>query len=60
MNPDIVIIALTAHAMDGYRDICVSAGMNDYLSKPVKRKDLDDMIKRWVPELSGDRFKGAE
>ncbi len=60
LNPDIVIIALTAHAMDGYRDICVSAGMNDYLSKPVKRKDLDDMIKRWVPELSGDRFKGAE
>lgn len=38
------IIALTAHALMGYRDKCIKAGMNDYISKPIIAQDMLDMI----------------
>ncbi len=42
----IPIVALTAHAFDGDRDRCLSAGMDDYLSKPVSRARLLEVLER--------------
>lgn len=42
------IVALTASAMQGDRDLCIRAGMDDYLSKPVKLADLDECLRRWL------------
>lgn len=44
---DSVIIAMTANAMQGDREACISNGMDDYISKPIKSKDLYELLFKW-------------
>ena len=43
------IVAMTAEAMTGARETCLSAGMDDYISKPVKPESLSEALLKWIP-----------
>jgi signal transduction histidine kinase/CheY-like chemotaxis protein/streptogramin lyase len=51
--PRIPIIALTADAMKGTEQLCRAAGMDDYLTKPIDRHRLDEVIGRFLPPAEG-------
>lgn len=56
------IIAITAHAIKGYRDQCINAGMNGYATKPISKKDLLALVDQWrsPPESAPDSNITAE
>lgn len=57
LKSDIPIIAMTAHALAGEREKCISYGMNDYISKPIHEKELFSLLKKY---LSNDRESNIE
>jgi PAS domain S-box-containing protein len=48
VNPSIPIIAMTAFAMQGDKEKCILAGMNDFIAKPVLKRELTELLARWL------------
>ncbi|PID72667.1 MAG: hybrid sensor histidine kinase/response regulator [Desulfobulbus propionicus] len=47
-HTNVPIIAMTANAMKGDRELCIEAGMNDYITKPIKREVVFEIIEKWL------------
>ncbi|MBN2717259.1 MAG: response regulator [Deltaproteobacteria bacterium] len=47
-DPNIPIVAMTAHAMEGDRQKCLEHGMDDYVSKPIDPARLEEVVTRWL------------
>jgi two-component system, sensor histidine kinase and response regulator len=50
----IPIIALTANAMNGDRELCLAAGMDDYLPKPFGQEELQEALAKWLSPVPGN------
>ena len=57
--PRLPIIALTANAMQGDRDLCLAAGMDDYVSKPINAEQMRLVLTRWMPGSATDKSPAA-
>ncbi len=59
-NGSIPIIALTANAISGVREMFVSEGMNDFLAKPIEPERLNAILQKWLPESKIFKKKYSE
>ena len=48
----IIVVAMTANAMQGDREKCLAAGMDDYIAKPIRPEDVRTIIERWAPIIA--------
>ena len=52
-----VVIALTANALGDGKDKCLEAGMQDFIAKPFKPAEIEEVIKKWAPKIVGYKSK---
>ena len=55
-NPHIPIIAMTAATMQGDRKKCIQAGMSDFIAKPILKRELTEMLARWLEITTNDNL----
>ncbi len=53
------ILGLTAHALKGDREMCLDAGMDDYMAKPISPDKLLRMVAQWMQSIAQGNFRGA-
>ncbi|MBN2641916.1 MAG: PAS domain S-box protein [Victivallales bacterium] len=54
LDHNVPVVAMTAHALDGAREACIEAGMNDYISKPISANSLSKVLKKWLKPQHAD------
>jgi signal transduction histidine kinase/DNA-binding NarL/FixJ family response regulator len=59
LNHKVPVIAMTANAMKGDREACLETGMDDYLSKPVKKEDLSMVLEKWLKPQAPEQNAGV-
>ncbi|NLF49745.1 MAG: response regulator [Leptolinea sp.] len=60
LNHDIPVIAMTANALQGDRENCLHAGMNDYVSKPIDPQKLGEVLQSWMPAVDDGSIPETE
>lgn len=58
-NRHTIIIAMTANALQGDKERCIAAGMDDYLSKPIKQSEIHAMLEKWCTKVPTPRDPGG-
>jgi signal transduction histidine kinase/AmiR/NasT family two-component response regulator len=54
-NQRLAIVAMTADVMEGSRDRCLAAGMDDYIAKPIRLSSLTEALRKWIPAAKAER-----
>ncbi len=60
INPRVPVVAMTANAMRGDREECLSAGMDDYIAKPVEPDELAQVVGKWLNQVLEEARQPAE